>query len=451
MKAQHLAEDRHQNISNPTKEYRRNDLAMIFDGIALMCKQNHLPIPSRFGVRGKGGTEVMENRMKTLMIVDLCQSLSFLVRWETQMETQNESANLSRRDVRDDGDNEDDVCCDDVCRTRMIIDLSKVIMEFLDTENALSLSPEELDRMVLGCLLDTYRIPSIVNDFETDTVAFYDWWRKRIKSSIGDPYSKNQQSGGCYQRLGWRHLAAMIRETRDQLRPPPLFIVVNGAGSKEVNGEYKLVGDYSLPVANGGLQRQEQQQEPCYRFYGNRKVAYEKTTKDGRTFSLCLCGVNQSPTSQGGTGHSLWFLTELDEEQPNTDCDIDYYCALPRNGNCKRTNPVPPLQEWKRCSHGLFPSPKLALSDAEGAGSDIHWQRLARWILEEDLLAECCWWCTHKQRDKDADSGFSSVMEFLMEIYEELGRSNLGDTAGSSLGTELLVKFAASCLAETTN
>jgi len=419
---------------------------MIFDGIALMCKQNQLPIPTILGVRGKCGTDSIDNHMKILMIADLCQSLSFLVRRESQMESQNQSTSTHncKKSATEDKD-----YYGDGSRARMIIELSKIIMQFLDTENTSNLPPEEIDRMVLECLLDTYRIPSIVNEFETETLDFYAWWRRRIKSWIGDPYSKNP-SCSCYQRLGWRHLEAMIRETCDQLRPPPLSIVVSGAGSKDVNGEYKLVSEYSTHTANSGLQHPEKQQEPRYRFYGSQKVAYERTTKDGRTFSLCLCGVNQSPTSttQGGTGHSLWFATELDEELPNTDCDIDYYCALPRSGKRRRTNPIPPLQEWKRCSHGLFPSPKLTLSGEGACGSDTHWQRLARWILEEDLLSACLCSSAHMRSDEDVDIGVSSIMEFLIEIYEEQGRSNLGETTGSSLGTELLVKLAASCLEE---
>lgn len=444
MAGTNLIDDGHQNISTlTTKDNQRNDLAMIFDGIALMCKQNQLPITTRFGVRDECLTDAIDNHMKILMIVDLCQSLSFLVRRESQNQY-TKKYNCKKSAAEDDDYYNDD------SRARMIIELSKVIMQFLDTENASNLPPEDIDQMVLECLLDTYRIPSIVNEYETETIAFYEWWRRLIKSWIGDVYSKNS-SCGCYQRLGWCHLEAMVRETRDQLRPPPLSIVVSGAGSKDVNGEYKLVIEYSTHVANTELQHQEKKQELHHRFYGSQKVTYEKTNMDGRTFSLCLCGVNQSPTSitnQGGTGHSLWFLSELDEEQPNTDCDIDYYCALPRSGKRRRTNPIPPLQEWKRCSHGLFPSPQLTLSSEGACGSDTHWQQLARWIVEEDLLASCLRWSTNKPSDEDTDIGVSSIMEFLIETYEEQGRSNLGETKGSSLGTELLVKFAASCLEE---
>eukprot|EP00531_Pseudo-nitzschia_arenysensis_P007140 CAMPEP_0116119164 /NCGR_PEP_ID=MMETSP0329-20121206/2492_1 /TAXON_ID=697910 /ORGANISM="Pseudo-nitzschia arenysensis, Strain B593" /LENGTH=454 /DNA_ID=CAMNT_0003612841 /DNA_START=68 /DNA_END=1433 /DNA_ORIENTATION=+ len=438
----------HQSISSlTTKDNQRNDLAMIFDGIALMCKQNQLPIPTILGVRGKCGTDSIDNHMKILMIADLCQSLSFLVRRESQMESQNQSTSTHncKKSATEDKD-----YYGDGSRARMIIELSKIIMQFLDTENTSNLPPEEIDRMVLECLLDTYRIPSIVNEFETETLDFYAWWRRRIKSWIGDPYSKNP-SCSCYQRLGWRHLEAMIRETCDQLRPPPLSIVVSGAGSKDVNGEYKLVSEYSTQqqIVDSNTRKNNKSHDIASMVHKRLRMK-EPLKMDEPSACACVASINPRPPqpSQGGTGHSLWFATELDEELPNTDCDIDYYCALPRSGKRRRTNPIPPLQEWKRCSHGLFPSPKLTLSGEGACGSDTHWQRLARWILEEDLLSACLCSSAHMRSDEDVDIGVSSIMEFLIEIYEEQGRSNLGETTGSSLGTELLVKLAASCLEE---
>jgi hypothetical protein len=56
-------------------------------------------------------------------------------------------------------------------------------------------------------------MPSVANDFETDTVAFYDWWRRLIQSWIRCPVWAG------YHRLGCRHLAAMMQETtRDEVR-----------------------------------------------------------------------------------------------------------------------------------------------------------------------------------------------------------------------------------------
>ena len=445
MKEQKLADDSREKISDP-----KDDLVMTSDSFALYCKQNQLALSSRFGVINIEVTEQLNYRRSKSMICDLCRNLSILVQMENENETQTASANKSY-DAQEAEDTANNV--NDDFRVRMIINLSKVIMDFLGTDNAPNLPPEEVDHIVLGCLLDTYRLPSVANVFESETADFYEWWRWRIKEWIWKPFSNNNQSSSCYQLLGWRHLTAMIRETRDHLRPPPLSIMVSRAGSKEVNGEYKLVHGCSSSLGNGLIQHQGKEQQIFYPFYDSRKVTYEKNTIDGRTFSLCLCGVDKSPTSaaEKGTGHSLWFLTELDEEQPNTDCDIDYYCALPRNGKRKRTNPVPPLSGWNRCSQGLFPPPRLVPSGAVGLEGtderpDTHWKRLARWILKDDLLANCRWWCIHKPRNDDVDSGYTSVLEFLIDVYEEGEKINPGETAGSSMGTELFVKFAMSCL-----
>jgi hypothetical protein len=452
MQGHKLTDDIHQNISN-TKD-TGNILERIYFDIVLLSKQNQLPIPSisddTIGVTTKDEDDAtMENHIKTSMIEDLCKSLSFLVRWETENEMQNATANRSS-DAQKAKDNE-------YSKALTIVNLSKAIMEFLDSDNASNLSPEELDRIVHGGLLDMYRIPSVANGFDIETVAFYDWWRRRIKDwIIREPSSRNSHDGGYY-RLGWRHLTAMIQETRNHLRPPPRSVRVRGAGSKVVNGEYKLVSGNNLSQgARGG----EEKQQHYYRYYSSQKLTYEKTTVEGRTLSLCLCVVDDSPTSTTqDQGNSLWFLSELDEEQPNTDCDTDYYCAPPRSGKNKRTNLIPPLGGWKRCSHGLFPPPTLvpvgAVPVPRSDSSDTHGQRLTRWILEEDVLATGWFWSNNNNNNNKlpggddvvvVDAGIASILELLIDFYEEDGGSNLAAQTGCSMGTELLVKFAAACL-----
>ena len=430
-----LLDEMHGNISH-SKDGRENDLAMSVDNFVRLLELCDSSLPSDSGFKLNEGTLAMDYCIATSMAVDLCRNLSFLVGWENENETQKLSTN--------DGNRRNHSCA------RTILALSRLIMEFLATDIALNLPVEEIDRMVLEGLLNAYRLPSVVNNFETETINFYEWWRHRIKFWIEGRFSTKSQRSDCYQQLGWRHLAAMIRETQNHLRPPPTSIMVTGARSKEVNGNYKLMDGVSSSKTNGGVHRNEKQRW----IYYSRKVTYENTTSDGRTFSLCLSRVDHSPTSTSHTssGYSLWFLTELDEEQPNTDCDTDYYCALPRNGKHTRPNPIPPLDGWKRCSHGLFPPPKLVPYSQAGVrigGGDSlnkHWKHLARWILEEDLLSTCLWWFNHKPRSEAVDSGVTLVLEFLIEIYEEEGCKNAESATNASLGTEFIVKFAASCL-----
>ena len=451
-------DDIHSKISNTKDTESNNVLEKIYFDIAWLSKSNHLSssrpsisdatIGATTTTTDEDADATMENHSnKTLSMIieDLCKNLSVLVRRETANVLQN-APNAK--------DN------DDSKATATIVNLSKTIMEFLDSDNLASslLSPEQLDRIIHGCLLDIYRLPLVANDFDTETIAFYDWWRCRIKDWIiptREPSSSRSNSHGngyeyeceCH-RLGWRHLIAMIQETRNHLRPPPRSVRVRGAGSKVVNGEYKLL----------------KQHRPYYRYYSSQKLTYEKTTAEGRTLSLCLCIVDDSPTSTTqNQGNSLFFLTELDEEQPNTDCDTDYYCAPPRSGKGqdKRINLIPPLGGWKRCSYGLFPPPTLVPVGAvpeSGSSDDTHGQRLARWILEEDVLATgWCWSNSNKYSNNDVvvDAGIASVLELLIDFYEEDGGSSSSILAAqkgcSSMGTELFVKFAAACLGERMN
>jgi len=378
----------------------------------------------------------MDNHVQTvLMVEDSCKSLSSLVRAEIDAQ---HSASKPNKASRDDP------------RAQSIVRISQEVMDLIDSTSNYDLPPQTLDRVIRECLIDAYRLPSIVNNYQNETFAFYNWWRQHIKDWIRRRPSNNDHSID-YHRLGWSHLVEMMREIRDFLRPPPLVVRVIGAGSGIVNGEYKLARECLLSEPQAEMQQQQQQQQQpqsFFQYYSTTKITYEKLTADGRTISLCFCDVDRSPTSTTqNLGHSLWFLTELDEEQPNTDCDSDYYCALPRSGKRSRTNLVPPRNGWKRCSHGSFPPPTLvpvgttAVSENE-VSPDTHEQRLARWILEEDIMVYG--WCQQKPPHDMIDAGMHSVLELLIDFYEEDGENPIQKT--SSLGTELIVKFASICL-----
>lgn len=144
----------------------------------------------------------MDNQIKLSMIECLCKSISFLVQWATDNEMRKAPSACDSIGVQNDNKHtgEHDF-------TARIITLSKVVMEFLESDNVPNLAPHKFDDKIIGCLLDVYRMPSVANGFETDTVAFYDWWRRLIQSWIRCPVC------GDYQQLGCCHLAAMIEET----------------------------------------------------------------------------------------------------------------------------------------------------------------------------------------------------------------------------------------------
>ena len=114
--------------------------------------------------------ETMDNQMMLSMIECLCKSISFLVQWATDNERRKALLACGSCDVQNDSKHtgEHDF-------TARIIALSKVVMEFLESDNVSNLAHHKFD-IYLGCLLDLYRMPSVANGFETDTVAFYDWW-----------------------------------------------------------------------------------------------------------------------------------------------------------------------------------------------------------------------------------------------------------------------------------
>jgi hypothetical protein len=130
----------------------------------------------------------MDNHMLSKVIKNLCKSLSFLVQWENENEQRRTSAKRSG-DIHRANEN-DDVAA-------RIINLSKVIMEYLDKYGS-TLSPKELDHIVQQCLVDVYGMPSVVNGFKNDILAFYEWW-SRIKRNCEDNSSAFCQVGAPFQ------------------------------------------------------------------------------------------------------------------------------------------------------------------------------------------------------------------------------------------------------------
>lgn len=264
--------------------------------------------------------EQMDHEIKTSLIEGLCKNISFLVEWANQNEdiiSREEYSQTENGNENESGDSS----------IRRIINLTVEVMEFIDAEQASKLSADKLDEIVHGCLLDVYRMPSVANGFQIETVAFYDWWGRLIKGWIQCP---NPPS---HRRLGWRHLKVIIHETRDHLRPPPRTRAFR-------------------------LKRRRNQR---FRYYSAQRIAYEKITPVGRTLSAILCDLLNSPSPVTSyQGNALWFLRELDEEQSNNrDRGINYCCFMPKYG--KRKQPKDP----RVIDHGIASTLKLLVDDYE--------------------------------------------------------------------------------------
>lgn len=304
-----------------------------------------------------------------------------------------------------------------------IINLSKDVMKFLDDDTMSELSPNQIDQIIYESLLSVYRMPSVVKSFETEVLAFHDWWRIHIKRWIRQATS-HKLNTNTYRQLGWRHLTTMIQETRGHLQSTTRSNIVRMTGSKI--SQYNLASEV----------------ESQNRYYSAQRIAYKKVTPLGMTLNLSVSDARRDRRhSLGrGLGRSLWLLRELQQEQRNND----HCCALPRSKKRRRTSLITPLNGLNRCFDGSLPLPTLVpVGLALNSGSnkmDTLGHRLAYWILEEKLLNTGWSMC----KDDVIDTGIASALEFLIDLYEE-NRDDLLDTL-SCQGMESFEKFSAVCI-----
>eukprot|EP00536_Pseudo-nitzschia_multiseries_P016399 jgi/Psemu1/292510/fgenesh1_pg.1100_\ len=222
----------------------------------------------------------------------------------------------------------------------------------------------------------------------------------------------------------------MVEETREHLTPPPYSYLVTGAGSKVVNGRYVLSTPCMLMKddgdgdggGDGGNGDGDANAPPRYRYYhsgssssssSSSSLVYEQRLPSATTISLCRCDMSYGPTTSSSLKNSAWFLTQLDEEQPNTDCDTDYYYATPRvavQSSHQLLQPqkpqqpqpqqpqqqqpqqsLPPAHGWIRRGHGRFPTPTV-IAEAGGYGGGGRGRgtsfpdALAEWIVTHDVI-----------------------------------------------------------------
>ena len=164
------------------------------------------------------------------VVTELCRTISCVVRWKTSKDLDRFPSqligNITEKVITDNNGDDDD---DDYNTTRRIVNLSKTVMEYID-DNSSSLPPDVLDFMIRECLLKLYRIPSVIRDFQTQVMNFFDWWRNLIKGWIKcSVYSD-------YNKLGWRHLAAMIQ---DIMTDPDVDCYLQKHYSLSLNGKRK--------------------------------------------------------------------------------------------------------------------------------------------------------------------------------------------------------------------
>lgn len=348
-----------------------------------------------------------------------------------------------------------------------MVQLSKRVMDFIDLSYEIASASEDsdsnaapcsqshvinvdqFDRLVADGLWDVYRIPSVVNRFPNDTFAFYEWWRSWILrwiSCTGSSIPKSKDSRGQFQSLGWKHLAMMVLETRKYLIPPPKSYRVSGAGARVVNGLYEL-----SPQCLVMNKERDADSSPHYRFrfYGPKPPTYENTTTklhsnydmgmEGKgTVSLCCCNATN------GQPKKIWFLTQLDDEQPGTDCDTDYYYApYPSVGGLPPTG-----DDWKSCNPrtGLFPPPKVQVDSNEFSCSKSFHYQLAKWIIDNDFVTIGLYTSVEQVSKTILDEGISSCIHFLMELYDEDRADTMSPCFSVSLGSEFFIRFATWCI-----
>ena len=204
----------------------------------------------------------MELKSKILFVEYLSKQISFQVRWLTMNERRNSTA-----------DGKGSESTPDVTAIILrILNLSKQVMEFIDVDVASQLPSERLDEIIRDSLLELYRLPSVAEKFQAETLAFYNWWGRHIRT-------------WSHQSLSFRHLKAMMDEIKDHMRIP---------ASRSFQFKHRS------PGAND-------------RLYSARRVSFSKISPLGKTLGSCLSDFTNSPSRVTSLhGNVLWSVNTLE-------------------------------------------------------------------------------------------------------------------------------------------
>ena len=156
------------------------------------------------------------------------------------------------------------------------------------------------------------------------------------------------------KKVGWKHIDKILVQSK-KLSPPSTSYVVSGAGSKLVNGKYDFVSSVGRTYTD------------C--LYQRRIPSANSNTENVRTMTLFRCKAIR---------HTWWCLSEVDEEHPGTDQDIDYYRR-------KSKSDSPPNEGWQTCKIGADPPPAIVAVIPTVPEERIEY-KLADWFVKNKVI-----------------------------------------------------------------
>lgn len=235
-------------------------------------------------------------------------------------------------------------------------------------KQVIGLSEETLNEMNLNVMKELrcnlYRIFIQIAEYDPMTLLgdFFVFWRSWILKLITFQHLQ-------LKLFGWDEMKELVKES-NRMCPPPRAYIVSGAGTSFINGQYELDPD-SL-MQSGCV-------EPSSEFVYQRKVPIDDPDIEGagKTLTLFRCTMRSQ--------HKWWCLSEVDEEQPGTDRDTDFYVHMSK----KFEERLPSLYGWRTYSGvAVDPPPTLKPSGlivSEGEENNVLDILLAKWAIDNEI------------------------------------------------------------------
>jgi hypothetical protein len=191
-----------------------------------------------------------------------------------------------------------------------------------------------------------------------------------------------------HKLVGWEQVKKMIKSATDHYPPPRLFMCT-GAGTTFCNGEYHFAGSiapcgYRQPGSEGRYVRHvvpsaTSKTAPAqFEESSTTAMTGRADASTNRELTLNRCTVRNQK--------KVWFVSELDADEPCTDRDVDYY----KKRYSEDENENPPTEGWSTCQPtGSDPPPTFTpIGVAFHKGQELQTleHHLARWMIEEKIV-----------------------------------------------------------------
>jgi hypothetical protein len=241
------------------------------------------------------------------------------------------------------------------------INMSKAVMLYFD-----QLSMDHLQWLPLDQFAKTFQALRRIFDRlggarRTARMQFYTLYRSIVLSMICS-------TSLSLKLFGWEQVNNLI-DACSEHRPPPLKFRIYNSGVTSVNGIYEFAGT----TTPDGYAKHDADTSYI------RTVPSDAKVDSGKKFTLFLCTMRNKRLKR-------WFISEVDNEEPGTDRDVDYYQHKSKDHEWAH----PPTDGWITCqSAGVDPPPSLQpIGYMLPSGQEMNTleQRLANWAIENELV-----------------------------------------------------------------